>query len=92
VADEHRFPSAPNEGPPSEATYVEALVGTAAKKRQRILTDNADKVLSPLDISKFRQAVSQKAEMTDREMFTLLKSCIKDPDVRLGAERIPYRS
>lgn len=44
--------------------------------------DNADEALtSSLDISKIYFAVSEKAEMTECAMFTLLKSRIIDPKV-----------
>jgi hypothetical protein len=44
--------------------------------------DNADKVLtSSLDFSKFHITVSEQAEMTEAEMFALLKSCVIDPNV-----------
>ena len=58
---------------------------TATKKRKmtsELTPDNADKVLtSSLDFSKFHIAVSEKAEMTEGEIFALLKLCIIDPNI-----------
>jgi hypothetical protein len=82
---ERRFVSAPNANPDFGVTLIETSLGTATKKRKmtsELTPDNADKVLtSSLDFSKFHIAVSEKAEMTEGEMFALLKSCIIDPNV-----------
>jgi hypothetical protein len=85
TAAERRFVSAPNANPDFGVTLMEASLSTATKKRKttsELTPDNADKVLiSSLDFSKFHIAVSEKAEMTEGEMFALLKSCVIDPNV-----------
>jgi hypothetical protein len=82
---ERRFVSAPNANPDFGVTLIEASLGTATKKRKmtsELTPDNADKVLtSSLDFSKFHMAVCKTAEMTEGEMFALLKSCVIDPSV-----------
>jgi hypothetical protein len=77
--------SAPNANPNFGITLIETSLGTATKKRKmasELTPDNADKVLtSSLDFSKFHIAVSEKAEMTEGEMFAVLKPCVIDPNV-----------
>ncbi|KAF8336695.1 hypothetical protein F5887DRAFT_986646, partial [Amanita rubescens] len=85
ASTERRFVSAPNTNPDFGVTLFEASLSTATKKRKmtsELTPDNADKVLtSSLDFSKFHIAVSEKAEMTEQEMFALLKSCVVDPHI-----------
>jgi hypothetical protein len=42
--------------------------------------DNADKMLTSIDFVKFHSVVSEN-EMSEAEMFALLKECVVDPNV-----------
>ena len=82
---EHRYVLAPKANPDFRVTLVEASLATTTKKRKKtsgLTPENADQVLtSSLDFSKFHLGLSGKAEMTEGDMFALLKSCVIDPDV-----------
>ena len=90
VANGRRFASSRNKNRTSGATHIDASSGTATRKRREleVTTDNTDEALSAFDISKLHQEM--KARVPEGETFSILKSCINDPDVRLWADQISY--
>jgi hypothetical protein len=79
---ERRFVSAPNSTPNFAITTVDAVLGSAAKKRKGLpLTpDNADQVFaSSFDFEKLSK--SFPFEIDKEMLYEILMSCVIDPNV-----------
>ncbi|KAF8516914.1 hypothetical protein BU17DRAFT_92279 [Hysterangium stoloniferum] len=77
-------------------TVLDAAVGTAAKKRKalELTPENVDKVLtSSFDLQRFHEALDMHGdlEMTPRELFSLMKSCVFEPNVIVSFSNVQSR-